>query len=313
MEPPPPIFCSQRRGFTNSTYRLFIHRNGHIYGFSVLSSTVGPPVNTRDPVPDVIEDIEFLSRSNHRVAALRALRQTPRNRDELQVATGASKATIARLLNEFEDRNWVGRDGNEYELTGAGRFVADEFLRLVDRMETERTLRDVWRWFPTHLPGCNMSMFVGAVITFPESHSPYHPLPRFVELVESAGTMRAFSKRSPKPGSYEVILQNAADGMEIEFVLPRAVIAEMVDVIDENVLQAAVDSSNLSIFEHDRLPTDVGVGLFDARLALYCRDENGVTKVGVDTDNPEAVDWGASLIEDVRDEAVPIDLEEIVE
>lgn len=273
---------------------------------------MGSQANNRDLVPDVIEDIEFLARSDHRVAALRALEQSPSTRDDLQVASGASKATIARLLNEFEDRNWVDREGHEYELTGPGQFVADEFLHLVDRMQTERTLRDIWQWFPIHLPGCDMSMFVDAVISFPESHSPYHPLPRFVELVESARTMRAFSKRSPKPGSYEVILQNAAEGIETEFVLPRAVIAEMVDVIDEHVLRAALGSSHLVIFEHDGLPTDVGVGVFDDRLALYCRDDNGVTKVGVDTDNPEAVDWGASLFEDVLGEAKPIDPEELV-
>lgn len=158
-----------------------------------------------------------------------------------------------------------------------------------------------------------MSLFVDAMISFPESHSPYHPLPRFVELVESAETMRAFSKRSPKPGSYEVILRNATDGMETEFVLPLAVIEEMVDAIDENVLMAAVESANLTIFEHEELPTDGGFGIFDDRLALYCRDDNGVTQVGVDTDNPEAVAWGESLYEDVRSEAEAINISEIIQ
>lgn len=259
-----------------------------------------------------IEDIEFLARSDHRVAALRELGEGPRDRDELQGVTGASKATIARLLNEFEDRTWVVRDGHKYELTDLGQFVADEFLRLVDRMETERTLRDVWRWFPSEMSGCTVSLFADAVISFPESHSPYHPLPRFVELVESAGTMRGFSERSPKPGNYEVILQNAAEGMETELVFSSAVIDDMLDVIAENVIEAAIDSSNLTILEHETFPTDAAFALFEDRLALYCRDDKGVTKVGVDTDSPEAVTWGESIYEDVWSEAHEVNLLEMI-
>ncbi|MDX1747481.1 MAG: hypothetical protein R3324_16220, partial [Halobacteriales archaeon] len=224
------------------------------------------------------------------------------------VATEASKATIARLVNEFEDRNWVVRDGHEYELTDSGEFVAEEFLRLVDRMGTEITLRDVWQWFPTDLPGCTMSMFADATIELPEGYSPYHPLSRVVELVGSARAVRAFSKRSLKPGSYEMFLRNAIDGTEVEFLHPAAVVEDMLTVTLEELIREAVDSGRYTVLEHDSLPTDAGVALIDDRLGLYCRDEKGVTQAGVDTDAPEAVAWGESLYEEVRSEARPVDL-----
>jgi hypothetical protein len=81
-------------------------------------------MNTHD-VDASLEDIEFLSRSPHRVRALRTLRAGPADRDDLRAATEASKATVSRLLNEFEDRNWVVRDGHEYELTDPGEAEAD--------------------------------------------------------------------------------------------------------------------------------------------------------------------------------------------
>lgn len=259
-----------------------------------------------------IGDIEFLSRSEHRVEALRSLGEGPNTRDELQAVTGASKATIARMLNEFDDRSWVVRQGHQFELTDLGQFVADEFLRLVDRMETERSLRDVWQWFPSEAPECTVSLFADATIALPESHSPYHPLPRFVELVEAAETMRGFSEPSLKPGSYEVILRNAATGMTTELAFPSAVIDEVVNVLAENEIDAAVDSS-LTVFEVDTLPMDAGFALFDDVLALYCRDANGVTKAGIDTTDPEAHAWGESIFEDVRSKGAPVDIVALID
>lgn len=259
-----------------------------------------------------VEDLEFLVRSEHRVDALRALVEGPCDRDGLQSAIGASKATVARLLNDLEERDWVVRDGHQYELTDLGQFVAEEVLALLDRMETERAVRDVWQWFPTDLPGFTFGLFADAVVSFPESHSPYQPLPRFVELVEAAHTMRGFSERSLKPGTYDVILRNAADGMETKLALSSAVIDEMVDVSDEKVIEAAIESSHLTVLESETFPTDAGFALFEDCLALYCRDDNGVTKAGIDTDNPAAIAWGESIYETVRIDANSVDATKIM-
>jgi hypothetical protein len=91
--------------------------------------------------------------------------------------------------------------------------------------------------------------------------------------------------------------------METELVFPSPVIEEMVDVIAQDVLEAAVDSPHLTILEHNELPIDTGLALFDDRLGLYCRDDKGVTKVSVDTESPEAVAWGESIYQEIRDEA----------
>ena len=254
-----------------------------------------------------LEDVEFLARSEHRVDALRALREGPADRDDLRTATDASKATVARLLNEFEDRNWVAHEGGEYELTDSGEFVAEEFLRLIDRMETEHALRNVWQWFPTDLHGCTMSLFADAVITPPESN-PYEPLPRNAELLGSASTLRLISKRTPKPGTHDLVLRNAATGMETELNYPSTVIDYMLDVVDRSVIEAAVESGHLTVSVHDSLPTDAAVALFDDRVAVWPRDDEGTVRIMVDTDAPEAVAWGESLYEEVRADARPVDV-----
>ena len=260
-----------------------------------------------------LADIEFLARSKRRVDALRRFREGSADRDDLRTATDASKATIARLVNEFEDRNWVVRDGHEYELTDPGEFVAEEFLRLVDRMETELELRDAWQWFPTELPGCRMSLFADAVISKPDSGSPYLPLPRFLELVESVRVVRGFQKAISKPKSYQVFQRILATGGEMHLVNSTAQLDMFLEEISDDVIREAVESDRLTVSVHDSLPTNAGVTFFDERLCVPCRDDEQVTRVFVDTDAPEAVAWRESVIEDVRSEARPVDLLERLE
>lgn len=264
-------------------------------------------------VASPLEDIEFLARSEHRVDALRRLRRGSADRDDLRTATGASKATVARLLNEFEERNWVVRDGHEYELTDLGRFVTDEFLRLVDRVETEHALRDVWQWFPTDLPGFTVELFTDAVISSPDPDLPYRSSPLFVDHLEAARTIRGFSARSPKPDSYEHIVRRAIDGKEIEVIFPRTVIEDMLQVLPEVMFREALESGRLTVLEGTAYPMKIGFTLSEDRLGLWGRDEEGLARVGLATGSPDALAWGESLYEEVRSNARPIDVLELLD
>ncbi|MDX1747243.1 MAG: hypothetical protein R3324_15005, partial [Halobacteriales archaeon] len=53
--------------------------------------------------------------------------------------------------------------------------------------------------------------------------------------------------------------------------------------------------------------------IFDDRVAVVCRDENGISQAMVDTDAPEAVAWAGSVFEDFRSEARPVDTLERLE
>jgi predicted transcriptional regulator len=199
-------------------------------------------------------------------------------------------------------------DGDhECELTDPGEFVADGFLRLVDRMETEHALRDVWQWFPIDLPGCTMSLFVDAVVSWPDPRSPYRPFPRFVELIESTGIHHGFTKATPKPKTYEVWQRILADGGELDFVCPAFVVDVFLEEIAERTIREAVQSGRLVLSVHDSLPTNAGISTFGDHVVISCRDDERVSRAMVDTDTPEAVAWGTSRYEEIRSEASPVD------
>jgi predicted transcriptional regulator len=96
-----------------------------------------------------LDEIGFLTRSEHRVEVLGALAERPHSRADLRVLTGASSSTIGRMLGDFEDRCWVERVDHRYEATPLGAFVVSGVTDLLERMETERLLRATWEWLPT--------------------------------------------------------------------------------------------------------------------------------------------------------------------
>ncbi|WP_227377751.1 Trp family transcriptional regulator [Haladaptatus sp. PSR5] len=51
--------------------------------------------------------IEYLSRSENRVQVLKLLTRDAFTRRELQDELGASQATLSRILQDFESRQWI--------------------------------------------------------------------------------------------------------------------------------------------------------------------------------------------------------------
>lgn len=78
--------------------------------------------------------VEYLSRSESRVAILSALRGHPRPREELDEITSASRVTVDRVLDEFENRGWIERRNDQLRPTPTGRFLAAELDRFRNRL-----------------------------------------------------------------------------------------------------------------------------------------------------------------------------------
>lgn len=111
-----------------------------------------------DASDQALEDLDYLTRSEHRVQVLEALTETltkpgqdtpgydPR---ELREVTGASEATVSRILTEFQNREWAERttDG-EYIATHQGQHVAVQVDPLLDSLETIQELGEDIATFP---------------------------------------------------------------------------------------------------------------------------------------------------------------------
>lgn len=251
-----------------------------------------------------VEDIEFLARSEHRVNALGALAASPQSRDDLRVVIGASNATVGRLLSEFDKRTWIKRDGHRYELTPLGEFIANGFFDLVERFATERSIRDIWQWFPTDL-GFTIEMFSGATVTLQDERNPYCPNSRYAELVNASESLREMGTIPHKEENVRMVLERAVAGMRVELLFPGEILTYMLGVAPD-LTRAALKSGNLVPLVHDYLPG--GFWIFDGQVGTCCRDDKtGLSRAVIDTSTIGAQAHAQSLYDSYRSEATPFD------
>ena len=242
-----------------------------------------------------IEDIAYLARSEHRAPTLVALTVRPRSRSELWEMTGVSSSTIRRTLREFEERKWIRRDGYRYEATPLGAFVATAVADLIERVETERKLRNVWHLLPDEASGFSVEMCADAVVTIADAEDPYRPVNRFVSLLRDTDAFRfAGLDVAMLEPCKEELCERIVEGVEAEIINPPRV-ANYVRSTCPELFSEALQSGNLTVRLHDDLPT-YGVCLFDDRVAISAYDTDSVTvRVLVDTDAPEAREWAESV------------------
>jgi predicted transcriptional regulator len=262
---------------------------------------------------DATEAIEFLARSEHRVAALEALSERRYDRRDLREATGASDPTIGRALRDFEDRSWVVRDGPSYELTPLGEFVSERFLELRAGMRTCETLREVWQWLPREMEGFAVESFEDLVVSYPGPSYPYTPVERVSHLLESTDSIRGLGTTIYKSGNLEVFCRRVLEGMEMEYIYSLPILRAIVDWNPE-LTASAFERDNCTVLVHDALPDDdrCGLNIMDDCIGICGHDpDTAQLEAVIDTGSPAAREWAESVYERYRREARPFEEEEL--
>lgn len=259
--------------------------------------------------PSPLDDIEYLARSDHRVTALAALARRPQSRADLLAMTGISQSTIGRTLREFEDRGWVVRDGGHYEATQLGAYIASGMRGLIDHVETEQLLRDIWHLLPDGSSGFTVEMCAEAAVTVADADNPYRPLTRFISMLgESAGFRFAGFDVAVLELCKDELCRRIIDGMQAEIIAPPSVVNYIRSTYPERFGEA-LRSGNLTVRLHDALP-HYGVGILDERVAINGYDpDSGTVKVLLETDTPDALEWAESLYQSFRREVPTVALQ----
>lgn len=260
-----------------------------------------------------IGDVAYLARSEHRIPALVALTERPRSRSELCEVTGVSSSTMRRTVAAFEDRNWVRKDGYRYAATRLGDVIAAEMESLLERVETERTMRAVWHRLPDAIREFPIETWDGLTVTTAEPDSPYRPVKRFESLLERTTAVRILR---PEVALMEFCLDAVValldDGVEITVIDRPECHAYFFSTYPERSA-AMVRRDNFTVLEHDDLPA-YGVGLLDDRVTISCYESgSGTVRALIDADDPAVREWGRSAYDRHAVDARPVELPRIAE
>lgn len=257
-----------------------------------------------------LSEIEFLALSENRVGVLSLLADGRHTRTELADATGASQATLSRILSDFEDRSWIVHDGEEYVATATGRLVADGFTDLLEIMETEGELRGIIEYLPTHAMDFDLQRLADARVTVPSGTRPNAPVQRVLELLRAAEDVRAFS-HAFNEGSLAVVADRVAEhGQRFRAVFARGAIDALADDPALRArLETLVAAKNASIrVREEGIP--LAVTIADDVVHLLVRDGNGVLRASVDTDDPTVRSWANDTYDHYWQTARPVDSDE---
>jgi predicted transcriptional regulator len=253
-----------------------------------------------------LAEIEFLALSPNRVTVLRRLAAERHTRTDLAVATGASQATLGRILRDFEERSWIERIDGAYVATATGELVADGFLDLLEIMETESDLRPIVEYLPTDTLEFDFRRFDDATITVPSGTKPNAPVGRVLDLLREASSVRAFSHAFNEDSLGLVEERVTAGEMTFEGVFSRhAIDAVATDDGLRRRLESLVDAPEADLrVRAAEIPLAVTVA--DDVVHLLLRDANGVLQASVDTDDPVVRDWAHDRFERYWDAASPV-------
>ncbi|WP_410764536.1 helix-turn-helix transcriptional regulator [Haloferax sp. DFSO60] len=254
-----------------------------------------------------LEEIEFLARSPNRIRVLEALADEPHSRRDLQSKTAASQPTLARILSDFEERQWVEKGGSQYEATPLGELVADGFTDLISIVETETRLRGIAEWLPTDQLDMDLRRFDDARITRPTRTDPSGPLKRALDLSARAETQCIVSYVI----NYEMLetLSEAAVEGSQSF---RAVIApetiEMVRGDDTSWTRfeqlVGADAADFRVTDE---PIPFAMGVADETVYFFLRDEDGILRALLESDDDDVRSQAMQTVESYWDDGRAID------
>ncbi|WP_159900342.1 helix-turn-helix transcriptional regulator [Salinirussus salinus] len=171
---------------------------------------------------DALKEIAYLTRSPNRVRILDCLAEGPRTRREAKEASGATRTTVDRIVNELEDRGWVERttDGN-YAATPVGRQLVRELTPLVRAVEAIQELGSAVEWLPLDELSVGLQDFADATVRRPDRGDPVDTIDYMTDLVREASELRALTHLVPPESFLRVTHDAIVSGqLRLEGVVP---------------------------------------------------------------------------------------------
>ena len=256
-----------------------------------------------------LHEIAFLVNSVNRFAVLENLTDGEHSRHVLAERLDVSRVTIARILDDLEDRQWISQHGQIAEITSLGAWVVEEVSELQQMMIVERKLRSVIRWFPDEGFGFHIGCLKDADITRVTEADATSPIDRLVRQLDHAEHVQAFSFAITGQflnACWEFVIE---ENHTFEWVFTTDVLEVLTsnEVMRQQSREMLESGRATFIHYDDTIPYVVILTEITANLRLA--DESGAPSALIQTEQEEVRAWAESMFETYRAEGTPVENE----
>ena len=259
-------------------------------------------------VPEApLEVVEFLARSPNRVRVLDALTDGPIGRYDLEDAADVTRATLGRILDDFEERGWVVEDDREYEATQVGAYVSRELATVLERFEPVPSLSEVAQWFPEEGFDFDLGRLAGAEVVRSTRSDALAPTAHIARRIRAAERVRLITY-AVLPDVMQACWRGAVErGLELESVLDGGALDSFgADPQMVEQAQEMVETGRAEVYVHrGEVPSTVFV--IDDVVLLCLSGGEGAPLAVIETDDDAVRSWAESTIDDLRNEGERLD------
>lgn len=253
-----------------------------------------------------LDAVSFLARSENRVSVLAVVTAEQGTREQLRARTGVARATLDRILREFEQRAWIVRDGRAFRATPTGTVLAREFAELLEDVEWIREIQEVARWFPSDVP-FDLELLSDARVTTPTEVDALAPVSRGKETVSTAERLRFFT-HGYTVVALNVVHERAARGeLAVEGVITaNAVDAQLTEPALADTFRRALELDAITVYRLDETLTYSCI-VADETVVFSLVDDHGAPQALVETDEPAVREWALETFETYRDRSEQVE------
>lgn len=260
-----------------------------------------------------VDTLQFLAGSPHRVAVLRSLNDgAERSRVDLFSEIEASRRTVKRTLEEFDERGWILETDDGLSLTVGGAFVLDAYENFIDRANLVADLRPFVSLVTKEDCYAGPAAFEGARVIEMDAAFPYAPVEYFLDRYREATERAHIVLTYVSVGILERI-GSAVSDRDLDLTV----------VIDESVRKAIETTPEYyDLFEEhagdvDLYALDEGspfwCAIIDEHALLTVTDDDGLPSVLLSSANPAFVEVIEGRFREEFERAEPLAMADIAE
>ena len=192
------------------------------------------------------------------------------------------------------------------KITPLGAWVLEEYLSFSEMMAAERTLREVFQWFPEKEYGFHISHLADAEITAVSRANASAPLSQHVRLFEDGGRFWSFSFAITRL-FLESCWRHVLDGnISFEWVFTTQVL----DVLknDPEMSRQSREMLDTGQVEYRHFEGDIPYIVLGSEEMVNLRlaDDEGSPIALIESDADAVCEWAESTFERYWDEATPV-------